>query len=56
LCGEDGAHVLHKVIYGHQLRCFAGLKLKDNSSSIISCEEVDDTDIVEFNGQTITNA
>ena len=51
MCGEDDtAHIVHKCIYGHQIRAFGGVKLSNNDASVIFCEDLADNNIVELNG------
>lgn len=52
LCGEeDSVHMHHKVKYGHQIRGMGGSKYGNDEASVKRCENLDDQDLIDFNGK-----
>jgi len=51
ICGEDDPnHKYHQVKYGHQMRAIGGIKLNNGEASVSRCEDIADSDIMQYNG------
>lgn len=51
ICGEDDPnHKYHQCKYGHQMRAIGGIKLSNDDASVSRCEDINDLDIMQYNG------
>lgn len=55
ICGEEGPHSHHRCVYGHAMRGYTGSYFLNESkikeASVLRCNEVKDSDVIDYQGK-----